>query len=375
MTSMLSALSFRRARAALLMLVAAGAAVSTAGSASATDKPAAKPDAKPAAAAKKSRAELQRLLLTRVADAAELDAKLADGRAAGATPQQLLEARLFHAVLGGICKDFSALAAEARAAFPGWSKNDALIPLFLNPAKRNAFANTVSARGALAKKDYAAFRELAFDALWNETLLLSIISNLAADAGDAVRVPNAGADAALDKALEGTDAEAVRAAYAAALWDAPSRAGLFAKKVGAWRGANVTVPLDVEFKRVGGQPVTLAGLLRERGAKAVLLDFHASWCAPCMAAMPRLPEEARKLAPSGIVTVAFNVQNEQDAEAVQKRFKLELPVLVQEDRLYSELLGVNSIPRYVLLSKTGKVLFNGHPNDHEKLTAAVAKVK
>jgi hypothetical protein len=93
-----------------------------------------------------------------------------------------------------------------------------------------------------------------------------------------------------------------------------------------------------------------------------------------MELLPGLPKKAEQLAPKGVVTVAFNVENLADAQKVQKQFNLTLPVLAENNKTLSQLLRVDSIPRYVLIGADGRVLFNGHEEEKENFQAAIDKL-
>ena len=127
--------------------------------------------------------------------------------------------------------------------------------------------------------------------------------------------------------------------------------------------AIVTVPMDLEIKTSKGEATTLAKLAD--GKKAVLLDFWATWCGPCMALMPELKKKAAKLAPQGIVVAGMNVENSpKKAERTRKKLKISFNWLVEpKDEPFSGPLQVDSIPRMILVTPKGKVLFNGHPQD------------
>lgn len=136
------------------------------------------------------------------------------------------------------------------------------------------------------------------------------------------------------------------------------------------RVSKLRLDLDREISDSDGKKTTLRTLLGTN--KALLLDFWASWCGPCIAGMPSLKEKAKALAPQGIIVVAMNTENDAaKAEAQRKEHGMEnVPwMLDPEETSYSELLGVDSIPRMVLVDPEGKIHFNGHPMDEELATA------
>jgi thiol-disulfide isomerase/thioredoxin len=97
-----------------------------------------------------------------------------------------------------------------------------------------------------------------------------------------------------------------------------------------------------------GDRVTLEA---SRG-KVIVLDFWATWCKPCLAAMPRLDEIAR--AHPDVAVIAINLDDATAARALFERYRWAM-TLVADDGDASERYGVSSIPHTVILDRSGVV--------------------
>jgi len=135
-----------------------------------------------------------------------------------------------------------------------------------------------------------------------------------------------------------------------------------------------TTPLDVELELTAGGTTTLADLMQEN--KAILVDFWATWCGPCIESIPGLKHKAEILAPQGVAVVAINIEKDGKNKAEKMRIKRQItfPWLVDNKRFYADYFQVESIPRAILISSEGEVLFNGHPEDTKALQLALNKL-
>ena len=97
-----------------------------------------------------------------------------------------------------------------------------------------------------------------------------------------------------------------------------------------------------------GDPVALAA---SRG-KVTVLDFWATWCGPCLAAMPRLDQLARKH--PELAVLAINLDDAAAARALfdERHYAM---TLVADDGDASQRYGVSSIPHTVLIDRHGVV--------------------
>ncbi len=126
--------------------------------------------------------------------------------------------------------------------------------------------------------------------------------------------------------------------------------------------ANLVMPMDTVLTTSQGKQTTLSELVTDK--KGLLLDFWATWCAPCIALMPELIHKAETLKSQGIVVAGMNTETEDKAESFRKARDINFDWLVEpEGSPFQQLLQIDSIPRMVLVSPQGKVLYNGHPMD------------
>jgi hypothetical protein len=96
-----------------------------------------------------------------------------------------------------------------------------------------------------------------------------------------------------------------------------------------------------------------------------------------MQLMPSLKKKGESLPAHGIVVAAMNKDDENAlsiAERIRKEQDMKIPWLIEPaERPFTKLFAIDSIPRMILISPEGKVLFNGHPED-PALWAALKKL-
>lgn len=118
--------------------------------------------------------------------------------------------------------------------------------------------------------------------------------------------------------------------------------------------------------------------LERRRNKIVVLDFWASWCGPCLQAMPQVESVVREFANRDVELVAINLEESPErVRPVLERLKLEIPVAFDRDGRVAERYGATSIPQTVIVDREGKVVrlfVGGGPRFDEQLRAALESV-
>lgn len=102
-----------------------------------------------------------------------------------------------------------------------------------------------------------------------------------------------------------------------------------------------------------GDPVKLETLL---GKRVIVLDFWATWCAPCVEALPKVQKAASEFPDSDVAFYAVNVG--EDASKIGeflKQQELDVPVLLDPEGEIAGAYGADAIPQTVLIGKEGRV--------------------
>ena len=113
--------------------------------------------------------------------------------------------------------------------------------------------------------------------------------------------------------------------------------------------------------------------------KVLVLDFYATWCAPCRRSVPHLIELQKKFADQGLQVIGLNVGGPDDLKEVPafaKEFGIQYTLAVPDDELISFLLGDNdAIPQTFIFDRQGQLaerLIGYGPNAAERIDNAIA---
>ena len=109
-----------------------------------------------------------------------------------------------------------------------------------------------------------------------------------------------------------------------------------------------------DFSRpdLAGRPLQLADY---RG-KLVLLNFWASWCAPCLEEMPRFSHWQRQYGARGLQVIGVSMDD--DAAAVRQhlaRHPVAYPAIIGDAKLGAAFGGVMGLPLTYLIDRQGRI--------------------
>jgi TonB family protein len=109
--------------------------------------------------------------------------------------------------------------------------------------------------------------------------------------------------------------------------------------------------IDFTLKDLAGNDVSLQKLK----GKVVVLDFWATWCAPCLVELPHIEKLHRDLKDSGVVFLGINDEAADTARDFMKSKGYTFASLVDTEKEVSGKYEIDVIPQTIVIDKTGKV--------------------
>ncbi len=109
--------------------------------------------------------------------------------------------------------------------------------------------------------------------------------------------------------------------------------------------------------------------LADYRGKVVLVNFWATWCAPCRKELPYLEALYKKYKGKGFVLLGVNVDKNPDvAREMAAEFKVTFPVLFDNLQKVSKRYKLRAMPSTVIIDRSGKVRYVhlGYKKGYEK---------
>lgn len=130
--------------------------------------------------------------------------------------------------------------------------------------------------------------------------------------------------------------------------------------------------VSVELEK--GGPFRLA----DAKGKVLMVDFWATWCAPCKASFPRVDALYQKHKAKGLELVAVN-EDEEHGKVPEfiAETKVGFPIAFDKEGKAAEVFGVQTMPSSFLIDRRGVVRFvhsGYHPEDAQQIEAELVEL-
>jgi thiol-disulfide isomerase/thioredoxin len=92
--------------------------------------------------------------------------------------------------------------------------------------------------------------------------------------------------------------------------------------------------------------------------RPVVLDFWATWCAPCRASMPHLSTMQTRFGSRGLVVLGLSVDDQvpQAVRSFAERLRVRFPVAMASEQVLDDYGPIRSIPTTIFIDRQGRIV-------------------
>lgn len=129
---------------------------------------------------------------------------------------------------------------------------------------------------------------------------------------------------------------------------------------------------------VDGKILSLEDIIAKQKGKLIVIDFWATWCAPCRAELPYLKKLLQEYSEDEIVFINISLDIETQPwkkDLISRNETTNHYLMVNQDKSsFMKQFGINAIPRYLILNQAGQVVDSEAPNPSDpKLKGLINK--
>ncbi len=126
--------------------------------------------------------------------------------------------------------------------------------------------------------------------------------------------------------------------------------------------------IDFTLKDINNKPQKLSELLKKG---PVLVDFWATWCKPCLEALPSIEKIHQTYSKKGLQVLAISIDDAKNRAKVRPLIKsagYSFTVLYDENMEVRKSFGGTSVPLTILIDQDGSIIYNhlGYVRGDEK---------
>lgn len=97
--------------------------------------------------------------------------------------------------------------------------------------------------------------------------------------------------------------------------------------------------------------------------KLTLIDFWATWCAPCREAIPQLNAFQEKYSDRGLVVVGVSEETREEVAPFLLQYPMKYPHAIEGSKSLHKALKIKVLPYAIFVDRSGKIFWRGQPSD------------
>lgn len=140
--------------------------------------------------------------------------------------------------------------------------------------------------------------------------------------------------------------------------------------------SNAQLP-EIEIKDINQNWISLNNL---SGEKLTIIDFWATWCKPCVTAVPKLNSIYRDFSEEGVEFIGINIdgpRNHSKVKPFAQSLNIKYPIVLDPDQELVNEFNVTVFPTLIILNRKGKEVFiheGFNPGDDKLIRTEITKL-
>ncbi len=117
-----------------------------------------------------------------------------------------------------------------------------------------------------------------------------------------------------------------------------------------------------------------------KGEKLTIIDFWATWCKPCLRAIPKLIDIQEKYQTNGVQVIGINVDSPRNVAKVKplsKSLGINYPVLLDTNNEVMTDLHISVVPTLLIVNSDNKVVYSHQgfrPGDENEIIKKIEEL-
>lgn len=99
------------------------------------------------------------------------------------------------------------------------------------------------------------------------------------------------------------------------------------------------------------------------GARITLVDFWATWCAPCRDEIPKLNRLYAQYRDKGLLIVGLTQEKPEIAAPFLKKVPMDYPSGAGGRQPLQKTMGIKALPYSILVDRANKIVWRGQPSE------------